>query len=295
MTDRRGAAFPMIDTHVHLVTADEVRYPRAVKPRFVTDSYTLEPTDLMEAMDRAGVEKAIAVQPFGVYGTDSQFQADAAAAHPDRLIAVCGVESDESGSVLLRHWVLDRGMRGGRISTLAAGFDPEDPWFVRLAAVHGELGVPMSLLTSRKYLDQIATAARRAPATAFVVDHLGIPGDVPPAATALERLAALLECPNVYFKVSTALLLAPDGSELLAGLVAASGADRVVWGSNFPVTDHGGYASTVESCRAVLDTLPAKQRDQVACASAQALWPELAAIRSVQSQLDDRSDRDLRT
>src|SRR5581483_2418984 len=99
-----------IDTHVHLAAADLQKYPHATERPFETESYVNPAERLLGLMDEARVDGAIIVQPFGIYGFDNTYHADAAAAHPDRFVGVCGLSAAQPDApALLRHLVRERG------------------------------------------------------------------------------------------------------------------------------------------------------------------------------------------
>jgi ABC-type transporter lipoprotein component MlaA len=78
----------MIDTHTHIVAADEDRYP--LTPRSLSGEWYKETPHDAEAflacMDACGVEAAVLVQPVGAYSYDNSYTADSAVATPKRLI-----------------------------------------------------------------------------------------------------------------------------------------------------------------------------------------------------------------
>ena len=72
----------IIDTHVHVIAADQTRYPLAPLAGFTGGPgapwYTDTPVSAEEMIAtnaRAGVDRAILVQPFGAYAFDNAYHA----------------------------------------------------------------------------------------------------------------------------------------------------------------------------------------------------------------------------
>jgi L-fuconolactonase len=109
-----------IDIHPHVISRDDVAYPRA--PLFGVQSdwsrerpVTIE--DMIAAMDEAGVEKSAIVQASTCYGHDNSYLADGIAKHKSRLTGVCSVDIRAPDAVeKLKFW-RERGMTGLRLFT----------------------------------------------------------------------------------------------------------------------------------------------------------------------------------
>jgi L-fuconolactonase len=267
----------VIDTHVHLVSADSARYPRSADPPIRTASYTWTAEQFLGAMTEAGVTRATVVQPFGVYGLDNTYQADVAARYPARFAGVCGVTPDAVGAEALRFWVTERGMSGARVIMLGRRDALSEDGLDIVLAAAAQLGIPVCVLASRRQLSGVAASARRFDSVPIIVDHLGWLGDLPlvagEAAAAVEPLAPLA---NVFLKVTTKLVASgPESRRLLESLIITFGPARMVWGSNFPVTDYGGYAATVSASREALAFLGDAERNAIVSGTAEAVWPAL--------------------
>jgi predicted TIM-barrel fold metal-dependent hydrolase len=267
-----------IDTHVHLASADLERYPHAAERPFETAAYVNRAEHLLARMDEAGVAGATIVQAFGLYGFDNSLHADAAAQYPERFVGVCGLSPAlPDAPARLRELVQARGMRGLRVVLRGGPLEasPDDARFRALMTEAEHLGIPVCLLTLAQYLPAIGDLARRQPGLRIAIDHLGIPNRGPVRAE--DRLLALAEMPNVFLKFSSMLFLGgPDYLDLLHRLIARFGADRLLWGSNYPPTDEGGYVNTVEIARRALADLPASDQHALFTGTALRLWPQLS-------------------
>ena len=81
----------MIDTHAHVISRDERRYPRAPlggKPSDWSRERPVPYDKMIAAMDAAGIVKSALVQASTCYGHDNSYVADAVAAHPERFTGV---------------------------------------------------------------------------------------------------------------------------------------------------------------------------------------------------------------
>ncbi len=233
----------IIDTHCHVST---VWY---------------EPVEsLLRQMDANGVEKAVLVQMGGEY--DNSYQFDCVQAHPDRLASVVLVDvgSDTAPDELSR--LVDQGARGVRIP---AGADAPRVW--ERAA---QLNLPVTSLGSADAFSSDAFAANVATMgdTPVVIEHLGgLKWDS--AEAARERVFAQAAHPNARMKVhglgefcqrnlpvTSPFPFDTAGLPLLQEALAAFGADRLMWGSDYPpVSGREGYTNAL---RLTMDQFPAE-------------------------------------
>src|SRR5437763_16953864 len=114
----QNMASPVIDTHAHVIAADERRYPRAPLGGRQSDWSRERPVsadEMIAAMDAAGIERTVLVQASTCYGHDNSYLADAVAAHPQRFIGVFSVDVlAPDAPAQIRRWV-DRGLSGLRV------------------------------------------------------------------------------------------------------------------------------------------------------------------------------------
>jgi predicted TIM-barrel fold metal-dependent hydrolase len=129
------------------------------------------------------------------------------------------------------------------------------------------------------FAPQMASAARLAdacPRVTFILQHAGMPEDLSPEGRAawrdgMERLAA---CPNVVSKLSGlgTFIHRNDPAhiaDIVAETVALFGAERCLFGSNFPIEKlWTSYRALVDAFRAAAAPLGAQERDALFCATA---------------------------
>jgi predicted TIM-barrel fold metal-dependent hydrolase len=270
-----------VDTQVHVVSADRDRYPLDPPPMDVPAWYeraALSADDLLVAMTGAGVDRAVLVQGFSAYRYDNRYTADAALAHPDRFASTCIVDVEDDPVGATRHWVTERGARAIRLF-LQLG---DGSWLDGAAAdrVLDELtalGAIAQTAVTAEQLPGVMRAARRHPEPVFFVDHCGFPdfSDGPgyPHAQSLFRLA---DAPNVSVKLSTHVFeRARDGGatprEVTDAIVAAFGAERVMWASDVSVQERP-YAELVAEAESACAGLTERQRRLVLGETAARVW-----------------------
>src|SRR5262249_10862690 len=153
----------------------------------------------------AAVSRVVFVQSLSCHGYDNRYAVDSASRFGDRAIAVGAADPTDAGAPAhLRHEVVDRGMRGVRLS--ASGTPPsfETRELRALVDEAGALDVPVVLIGGAAQLLSVARLAAAVPDVQFVVDHCGFadlsePESLPNA----PELLALAAHGNVACKVSS--------------------------------------------------------------------------------------------
>jgi L-fuconolactonase len=275
----------IIDTHVHVVAPDQQRYPFAPAGGFRMSGlgswqtqYPVSAEEMIETIARAGVARAVIVQPFSAYGFDNRYHADSAAAHPDRFGSVCTVDPVAAdGAERLTYWVRERGMQGLRLTTSREGSRLDDPRSFPVWERAGELGIPICLLTSPGHWPGVRAMAERFPRVPVLLDHAGGMGAGENDAV-VEDLIGLANLPNVQLKVSTVnfaplIVQGQDGQARWRRLVNAYGAERLLWGSNYPVSQEGSYTDMARLGERALPFLTDAQREALLGGNAERYWP----------------------
>jgi len=278
-----------IDTHPHIISADDAKYPR--KPLFGLQSdwskerpVTID--DLIHAMDEAGVDKAAIVQASTCYGFDNSYLADSIQAHPGRLTGVGSVDllAPDAPSVI-RGW-FKRGITGFRVFTggSTAEFDTsllDDRRSFPAWETFAAEGLSMVVQTGHVGLAQVAGLAKRFPMVNIILDHLSRPDltDGAPYHKSVQ-LFAMAAFENVYLKITPPVFskvqVPPASAEsFFKKLVGEFGADRITWGSNFP-TSAGGLAENLRIANECLACLSDAERHWIFAGTAQKLYPSLA-------------------
>jgi predicted TIM-barrel fold metal-dependent hydrolase len=279
----------MIDSHAHLISADAGRYPPSPLSGTLDDNALDNPVTaerLIELLDANGVERALAVQRAHIYGFHNDYVCDAAAQYPERLRALCMVDAlADDISETVRYWMRERGSVGIRLTEPHKGADSS--WFASPAAMRAwetvaELGGSVRLHFYRwnreAALRALQPVLKSFPDTPVVLDHFSniIGESGAPEYGVDEPLLALVDQPNVYLLYSMINLgklasLDLPAAPVVARVVAAFGAQRVMWGSDV-AQSKGEYAHMIALAKASVASLTSAEQQQVLHGTANAVY-----------------------
>ncbi len=274
----------IVDAHTHVVSRDLHRYPLA--PAAAADQpwhldRPVEADALLQRAAEAGVDAVAFVQAISAHGYDNRYVLERAAANPGRSIAVVAVDVTAPGAPSsLRAMAGSAPVHGVRLFTPEGPTASLDaPAIVALASTAGALDIPVVVLALAPQLPSVRRLAATRPDVTIVLDHcgfadLGGDGGLSPA----DELLALADQANVVLKVSSITLRSTAWPEALwVQLVARFGAERIVWGTDFPHTDGPGYGALVDLARTTTAALSPADRDAVLGGTARRIWPSLAS------------------
>jgi len=279
----------IIDSHCHVIATDTKRYP--LKPLFGKQSdwsaeHPLDYPDMVKADVEAGVDKAILVQASSAYAFDNSYVVDSVAAHPDRFTGVFSVDVVAPDSVQkMKHW-MGKGLTGMRIFTSGSTHAEQETFFADEAAYPAwtfasDQGLSVCMQMRVKGLPLLETVLKRFPKARVIIDHFARAeaADGPPFAAAAP-LWALSKYPNVTLKVThRPLEQAVKGKStpqaFLGKAVKEFGANRLIWGSNFPAAPQP-LPELIAMARDALSFLPQQDQDWIFFRTAQSLYPALA-------------------
>ena len=195
-------------------------------------------------MDAVGVDGALLISPFRLYGYDASYILEVYAKHPRRFGLIKPFDSQsEAVAEEVAEWAGTAGVVGARVMLADQEFEPDDRGLNRLFAAGAQVGIPVNVMASGK-LPLLRELARRNPETQVVIDHVGLAQPfVPPAPPEpfadLANVVSLAELDNVAIKISGACTLShepfpfPDIWEPLGKVFDAFGFDRCLWGTDW--------------------------------------------------------------
>ena len=232
----------IIDSQVHAYEANTPKRPWRSVPNW-PDHVTGD--EMVAAMDKVGVDGAIFISAFSLYGYDASYAVEVQRAHPGRLAIVKPLDPDDPDVAdVVADWKKTPGAVGIRImlrkeEKRAIG----DPGLDRIARAAVRYDFPLNILCWDN-LDAGIALIDRHPDTRFIVDHLGIlQPRVPPAPPEpwanLSKVLALAGRPNAVIKISGACTLSrepypfADIWDPLARIFDAWGFDRCLWGTDW--------------------------------------------------------------
>jgi predicted TIM-barrel fold metal-dependent hydrolase len=274
----------IVESHCHLISPDQRKYPRDLGSNPAAWVRDLSAEEFIALNDAAGVDRAILVQAFGAYRYDNGYVADAAALYPGRFAAVCIVDAlRPDAPQVLDYWVRKRGVQGMRIVTWT---EPElmldDPRLDQLWHRASELRIPVCVLTNFHQVPRLGRLLERFSEIRVALDHLGLPRlDDGPRFSNEQAIFDLARFPNFHGKFSswTIAAAARNGAQACADffrrLVDTFGAQRLMWGTNFPASNDRTYKGFVEYAQEQLSFLSLEERRWIFGESALSLWPML--------------------
>lgn len=285
----------VIDSHVHIVAPDRVGYPLAPVGSEVADRLVTQPVSaegLLGEMESCGVDRAVLVQYHGVYGYANAYVVDSISRRTNQVAGVCIIDMlAPRAADTLTDLVVNGGMRGVRM--FQTSMEPEAPWLhdPRGIAVWDrarELRVPVVIARApsavdpapERHLPRLRFLLSRYSEVKVALDHLAVIGVRSDGPALPAELLSLSEFPNVYCKLSTVNLYRAGQAgvpyaEYFGPLFERFGADRVMWGSNYPATHDRTYSDMVQLAREALSHLEVSDQELVLGGTALQLWPEL--------------------
>ena len=257
-----------IDVQVHAYERNHSGRPWA---GFLQGPDQVTGDDMVEAMDKVGVDGAILISPFSLYQYDASYALEVYAKHPGRFGLVRPFDSDSvSPADDVANWAATTGVVGARVMLTAKEYQADDTGLNAILAGGAKAGIPINVMCSGK-LPLMAELARRNPNTSMIIDHVGLAQPfLPPAPPEpfgdLDNVIALAALDNVSIKISGAGTLShqsfpyPDIWEPLGKVFKAFGFDRCMWGTDWTrAVELLNYEQGVEAFR-VTDQLSDAER-----------------------------------
>jgi len=266
MTDD-NALEPLLDTHQHLVLSEHFGYAWTDGlPALRDRAFTLD--DYRQRAEGCGIGRTLFMET-ATDETDWQGEArhvlSLAANANNRIAGVIASCRPESGRAAFGAWLDetddDRVVGYRRILHTEPDALSDSNDFVRNVRDIGRRGKTFDLCFLERQLPIARKLAERCDDVSLVLDHCGVPdiasGDFAGWRTQIRKLAAL---PHVHCKLSGVVAYCPDGSDIAESIrpyiefcVEVFGADRCVWGSDWPVCNLTcGLADWVAAFRAIL-------------------------------------------
>ena len=221
-----------VDTHAHaFVLAGRMAASRRYTPR--RDSPL---SDYIIELDQAGIAQAVLVQP-SFLGTDNSYLVSCLCAYPDRLRGIAVVDPSWGGGALAR--LGSAGIVGIRLNLLGLDTDflSSKEWqdlFGRVAALGWQIEVHDQGRRIPTLLDALWPCGAR-----IVIDHFGRPepgmGLDDPGVRAITRSAGAR---RIWVKLSGPYRCLGDAASYARHYLQALGPDRLLWGSDWPWTQH---------------------------------------------------------
>ncbi len=245
-----------VDTHTHFYdpTREEgIPWP----PKDALYYRKVMPEDWRAQTAPHGITHAIAVEA-SPWLEDNQWLLDVAARDRSILGVVGNLDIlDENFAANLNRFAADRLFRGIRPNRRQFLEHSATPDFVKSMELLAERGLSFDVNGPPPTLDQAVALAKKLPDLRIILDHVGNCGDpAKPTQAWRDGIQAAGQCPNVFCKISALVEQpgAPVGQaprDLEYYLPALEvvwenfGENRLMFGSNWPVSDQGAPFATV--------------------------------------------------
>jgi L-fuconolactonase len=269
----------IIDTHAHIYSPDEKRYPPIDKPlRPPGRKGSLE--DLRRESQSTGVKAVCAIQTSTFYRFDNRYICDSARANPAWIAGVCTLDPDDPHSPgLLERFVREDGIRGMR-SIPARDGRLDHPGVRALWQTALDQGIVINLLINRDKANEAEELLKEFSGLRVVLDHcLNLKAGKDLQST-LGDVLKLSRRANLHAKLtflptgSAAAYPCADMHEACLKIIEAFGPERCVWGSDFPCELWTPKVSYVEHLRIFTHDLKLKDSARAAILgeTARKLW-----------------------
>jgi predicted TIM-barrel fold metal-dependent hydrolase len=262
-----------IDSHAHVFVRG---LPLAPQRRHAPD-YDATLDEYVGHLIRNNVSHAVLVQP-SFLGTDNSFFLEISRRYPQRFRGVAMVDPTISDAQL--ESLASAGVVGIRLNLVGLPLPDlqSDGWPHLLARVND---LNWHVEVHREAIDlPFVVGALLAQGCTVVVDHFGRPNpDAGAADPGFDYLLSVAHTGKVWVKLSAAYRSVRGESGLLVGAALAQqllktfGSERLVWGSDWPHTQHRDVIDYADSARALQTWVPDEAtRTAILTRSAQVLF-----------------------
>ncbi|XP_022979847.1 uncharacterized protein LOC111479419 [Cucurbita maxima] len=252
----------VIDSHLHVWASPQEA--AAKYPYFPGQEPTLTGHlhFLLQSMEEAGVDGALIVQPIN-HKFDHSYVTSVINKHPYKFVGCClaNPAEDGSGIQLLEHLVTKDGYSAVRFNPYLwpSGQKMTNEVGKALFSTAGKLGIPVGFMCMKGlslHVEEIKELCTEFPSTNVLLDHLGFckPPENEEDSLAISQLLELASFPQIYVKFSALFRVSrrpfpyQDLSCLLSQIVSSFGANRIMWGSDFPfVVLECGYKGAIDA------------------------------------------------
>ncbi len=242
-----------------------------------------EPADLARAVEGTGVTATLLVQT-QTDDRDTDWMISVAD-QSDLIQGVVGWTDLSAPRATARIHALAQQPKFKGLRPMLQGL-PEDDWILRedvrpaLTAMADE-GLSLDALVFTRHLPAIVALAQALPGLKIVIDH----GAKPPFATPTDmplwrdRMRQAADCANIACKLSGLFTELPPGQSTADvapaadHLLACFGADRLMWGSDWPVVDlAGGYSRWLDWTRQWLENKGSRMQEAILSRAARTFY-----------------------
>ena len=274
----------IVDTHAHIYDENETKYPKKENP-LRPPKGTGGLAHLRREMVANGVAMTVLVQTGSAYGWDNRLSGDVAIANANDMVGVCTLDPADGESVgEYERLVQEKNVKGLRIEptkTDKPTYDHagSDRLWQKVREVKGVVCAHIQA----QFLGELAQLLKRFPDVPVVLDHAAYPkasGGVD--SDVVKGVVELAEFENLNVKLTFAVTGSDesypfgDMHGIVRCIVDAFGADRCMWGSDFPCElwlKKSTYAQHLDLFRQEID-MSEREREAILGGTAMRVWFE---------------------
>lgn len=247
-------AMIVVDSHLHVWSGDESRYPKRLSDSFVFSNKVSGSVELLlELQAEVGVDKSVLVQS-GSYEYDHSYLFDCCRSYPGKFASVCLIDPlKKHADRTLSRMVREERLGGLRLRPLQTPDDwswLSDPATDHLWETADNLAIPINILILPNQIFALEKMVARFPRVKVIIDHMGRQyAEESPHFKSAESLMRLADYPNTYVKISALSAASQqkypyaDTTDLVTRIYKRFGARRLMWGTDFPYVQlNEGYA-----------------------------------------------------
>jgi L-fuconolactonase len=208
-------------------------------------------------MNIAGVDGAILVSTYTLYGFDPGYAMQCRADHPGKFGLVAPVDSnDPNVATAIERWSRTEGAVGIRLVIMqSATKEPDDLGMNAVLTAAAKHELPVNVLIWRHLETADALMARHSEVP-MIIDHLGIEQSNSPQAEPwkdLPKVLAMARHENARIKISAACTLSRepfpfnDIWDPILRIIDAYGVERCMWGSDWTRVANATYRQSLEA------------------------------------------------
>ena len=274
---RTAPGYRILDPHVH-VWVNDPHYPWA---RETTDppQHDATPAMLLDLMKTNGVSRTVLVQYIG-YRWDNRYTLDSMKNHQPYFMAVCRVNPLDPAAPDQLSRLTQQGFHGVRLSPSgdASGDWIKGPLMPPLWHRVESLKVPMQIYAPITRMPDLVPLIEKCPGLDVVIDHMAdCPIEQPGE---LGKLIALARFPRVFVKISHTWSISRqaypwlDAQEYVKRLYGVYGPERLMWGTDWPVSQKWtSYSKTLSVVREEMRFLNEEDKRWILSKTVERIWP----------------------
>ena len=284
----------VVDGHLHLFKALSDKYPRAVFEGMTPPEREESAERLLEAMDAAGVDRAI----YCALSEHDHYLAEVLADNPGKFAGVSVYDFADPDPLATLQRRIDAGIEGVRFYGLEGepGSDPESLAVFPVLSAMRDADMKAWFYGPADQVALLDSCLDLLPDLRVVLNHLGFLPNMhlelmvddygrprfdmplpPPGLEVVEALAAKHSSVHVHFSGHYAFSGAPypyrDLQETTERIYAAFGAERMLMASDWPwIRENPGYPETLGVIDQLLSRISAAERDMIRGGTAMSLF-----------------------